>query len=64
MRADSVMQLLLGPTVKGMGRNYTLEVRYRGMPEVMDEDELRRRGLSGEGGSETNSGARPRPLPQ
>ncbi|MEY3249233.1 MAG: hypothetical protein RL742_1276 [Bacteroidota bacterium] len=64
MRADSVMQLLLGPTVKGMGRNYTLEVRYRGMPEVMDADELRRRGLNGEGAPEMNAGERPRPLPQ
>jgi hypothetical protein len=44
MRADSVMQLILGPTVKSMGRNYKLEVRYRNMPQMLDEDELRRRG--------------------
>lgn len=28
-RADSVMQLMLGPVVKSMGKNYRLEVRFR-----------------------------------
>lgn len=28
-RADSVLQLLLGPLVKSMGKNYRLEVRFR-----------------------------------
>ncbi len=28
-RADSVMQLMLGPVVKNMGKNYRLEVRFR-----------------------------------
>lgn len=43
-RADSVMQLMLGPVVKSMGRKYKLELRYRDAPEVLTEDELRRRG--------------------
>lgn len=28
-RVDSVMQLMMGPVVKGINRNYKLEVRYR-----------------------------------
>ena len=44
MRADSVMQLLLGPTVKAMGRNYKLEIRFKDTPESLDADEQRRRG--------------------
>lgn len=43
-RADSVMQLMLGPVVKSMGRKYKLQLRYQEGPEVLTEDELRRRG--------------------
>lgn len=43
-RADTVMQLMLGPVVKSMGRNYKLQLRYQETPEVLSEDELRRRG--------------------
>ncbi len=28
-RADTVMQMILGPVVKGMGKNYRLELRFR-----------------------------------
>ncbi len=31
-RADSVMQLMLGPVVKSMGKNYRLELRFRDTP--------------------------------
>jgi hypothetical protein len=47
MRADSVMQLILAPTVKSMNRKYKLEVRFENTPDVMTEDELRRRGQEG-----------------
>jgi Protein of unknown function (DUF4230) len=30
MRADSVMQLMMGPVVRGMNRNYKLELKYQG----------------------------------
>ncbi len=43
-RADSVMQLMLGPMVKGMGRNLKLEVRFQDVAEQPDDSELRRRG--------------------
>lgn len=43
-RADSVMQLMLGPVVKSMGRKYKLQLRFEETPEVLTEDELRRRG--------------------
>ncbi len=43
-RADTVMQLMMGPVVKGMGRKYKLELRFKDAPEIMTEDELRRRG--------------------
>lgn len=43
-RADTVMQLMLGPVVKSMGRNYKLELRFRETPEVLTEDEFLRRG--------------------
>ncbi|MBK8555045.1 MAG: DUF4230 domain-containing protein [Lewinellaceae bacterium] len=43
MRADSVMQLIMGPTVKSMGRNYKLQVRFQDSPDVMDDMEMRRR---------------------
>lgn len=44
-RADSVMQLMLGPMVKSMGRSYKLEVRFQdGVTQPLTEDELRRRG--------------------
>lgn len=42
-RADSVMQLMLGPVVKSMGRNYKLELRFRDQIETISEDEARRR---------------------
>lgn len=37
-RADTVMQLMLGPVVKSMGRNYKLEVRFEGTvtPDAME----------------------------
>ncbi|HRI61310.1 MAG TPA: DUF4230 domain-containing protein [Saprospiraceae bacterium] len=47
MRADSVMQLILGPVVKSINRKYTLEVRFENTAEVMTEDEWRRRGETG-----------------
>ncbi|MFN0016386.1 MAG: DUF4230 domain-containing protein [Saprospiraceae bacterium] len=47
-RADTVMQLMLGPVVKGMGRKYKLELRYRGQIEPMSEADLRRRGEEGQ----------------
>lgn len=43
-RADTVMQLMFGPLVKSMGRHYKLQLRYQDSPEVLTEDELRRRG--------------------
>lgn len=43
-RADTVMQLMLGPVVKSMGRNYKLQLRYQDTPEILTEEELRRRG--------------------
>lgn len=43
-RADTVMQLMLGPMVKNMGRKYKLQLRFQETPEVLSEDELRRRG--------------------
>ena len=43
-RADSVMQLMLAPVVKSMGRNYKLQVRFQNTAEVYDESEQRRRG--------------------
>ncbi len=33
-RADSVMQLMLGPVVRSLGRNYRIELRFRGSGEV------------------------------
>jgi Protein of unknown function (DUF4230) len=45
MRADSVMSMLLGPTVKSMGRSLKLEVRYQtGQQAPVTEDEQRRQG--------------------
>ncbi|MCB0545586.1 MAG: DUF4230 domain-containing protein, partial [Saprospiraceae bacterium] len=45
IRADSVMQLILGPVVKSINRNYKLQLRFQDMPETaLSEDELRRRG--------------------
>ncbi len=46
IRADSVMQLILGPVVKGMNRKYKLVVRFQGnnATEVMTEQEARRQG--------------------
>ena len=47
MRADSVMQLMLGPVVKSINRKYTLQVRFENVAEVMTEEEWRRRGETG-----------------
>lgn len=46
LRADSVMQLIMGPTVKSINRNYKLEVRFQDniQPEPITDDERRRRG--------------------
>jgi hypothetical protein len=44
LRADSVMQLMFGPMVRSMNRNYKVELRFKDAPEQMTEDELRRRG--------------------
>lgn len=46
-RADTVMQLMLGPAVKSMGKKYKLQVRYENVPEVITEEELQRRGEQG-----------------
>lgn len=45
-RADSVMQLILGPTVKSMNRNYKLKVRFQDNMQAapLTEDEARRQG--------------------
>jgi len=45
-RADSVMQLILGPVVKGMNRKYKLVVRFQNASgtEVITEQEARRQG--------------------
>lgn len=47
LHADSVMQLILGPVVKSINRNYKLEVRFENAPETMTEDEWRRQGQEG-----------------
>lgn len=47
-RADSVMQLIMGPVVKSINRNYKLQVRYQSPGDVpLTEDEQRRRGEDG-----------------
>lgn len=43
-RADSVLQLMLGPMVRGMGRNYKLKVRFNDSPLPADDQEHLRRG--------------------
>ncbi|MDX2136399.1 MAG: DUF4230 domain-containing protein [Saprospiraceae bacterium] len=58
MRADSVMQLLLGPTVRAMGKNYKLQIRYDETPAPVTEDELRRQGI------ENGAATKPDPSPQ
>lgn len=48
LRADSVMQLMLGPVVKSMNRGYKLQLRFQdGSQAPLTEDELRRRGEEG-----------------
>lgn len=47
-RADSVMQLMFGPMVRSMNRNYKLEVRFKDVQEQITEDEMRRRGQEGQ----------------
>jgi hypothetical protein len=45
MRADSVMKMLLGPTVRSMGRSLKMEVRFQNsqnQPETAED--LRRQG--------------------
>lgn len=44
-RADTVMQLMMGPVVKSMGRNYKLEVRFEGTPSP-DVMEAQRQGTA------------------
>ena len=36
MRADSVMQMILGPIAKGMNKNYRIQVRYKGAAPPLD----------------------------
>ncbi|MEI6411587.1 MAG: DUF4230 domain-containing protein [Bacteroidota bacterium] len=43
-RADSVMQLMMGPVVKSINRSYKLQVRFQDVPTTMTEDEARRQG--------------------
>ena len=43
-RADSVLQLIMGPMVKGMNRKYKLVVRYQNTPDITTENEARRQG--------------------
>lgn len=43
-RADSVMQLMLGPVVKTIGKGNRLELRFQDTPVPMTEDEMRRQG--------------------
>ena len=45
-RADSVMQLIMGPMVKSINRKYKLQVRFQdeGQQQPLTEDERRRRG--------------------
>ncbi len=48
LRADSVMQMLMGPAVKSMGRSLKLEVRFQNaqnQPETAED--IRRQGLEG-----------------
>ncbi|MBL7796382.1 MAG: DUF4230 domain-containing protein [Saprospiraceae bacterium] len=45
-RADTVMQLMLGPVVKSMGRKYKLELRYREQIQGMPAEETNRRETS------------------
>lgn len=47
MRADSVMQLMIGPVVKSINRKYKLQVRFETVDAALTEDELRRRGETG-----------------
>jgi hypothetical protein len=48
-RADSVMTMLLGPTVRSMGRSLKLEIRYQNAQNATStEDELRRQGTASE----------------
>ena len=44
LRADSVMQLMFGPMIRSMNRNYKLELRFKDTHDQLTEDELRRRG--------------------
>ena len=59
LRADTVMQLLLGPTVRAMGKNYKLQIRYDEAPVRMNEDELRRQGIE-----DASPASKPDPTPQ
>lgn len=44
LRADSVMQLLIGPVVKSINPRYKVEIRYQSDASKPDESELRREG--------------------
>ncbi len=43
-RADSVMQLIMGPVVKSINRKYKLQVRFQDVQQQITEEERRRRG--------------------
>jgi hypothetical protein len=45
MRADSVMKMLMGPTIKGMGRSMKMEVRFQNSQNAPETaEDLRRQG--------------------
>lgn len=44
LRADTVMQTMLGGVVRSMNKKYKLEIRFKDVAENMNDDELRRRG--------------------
>jgi hypothetical protein len=44
MRADSAMQLIMGPVIKSINRKYKLQVRFEDVVQPQTEDERLRRG--------------------
>lgn len=61
-RADSVMQLMMGPMVKSINRNYKLQVRFQDVQEQITEDERRRRGEDNAGTGTSPQIAAPKPV--
>lgn len=61
-RADSVMQLMMGPMVKSINRNYKLQVRFQDVQEQITEDERRRRGEDNAGTGTGPQIAAPKPV--